>query len=109
MLDHLIEYIGTTKFRFTAIICIIIIIILIFRLPKCVKPLTCPKNKRKEILHSIALEKSRSLSDRLWIACKDGLIKGCITGTLTGGFAAGVAGAAVFGIVNPVILYANES
>ena len=108
MLDHLIEYIGTTKFRLTAIICIIIIIMLIYRLPKCVKPLTCPKNKRKEILHSIALEKSRALSDRLLIACKDGLIKGCITGTLTGGFTAGVVSAAIFGIVNHVILYASE-
>jgi hypothetical protein len=109
MLDHLIEFLGTTKFRFTAVLCIIIILLLIIKLPKCAKPTKCPKKKKREILHNIALEKSRSLSDKLWIACKDGLVKGCITGLMTGGFMAGISSGAIFGIVNPLVLYANES
>ena len=44
----------------------------------------------------------------MWVACKDGLVKGGITGSITGGFVGAVSGGAVFAVANPVLLYINE-
>lgn len=110
MIDNIVEYLGTTKFRFTAIICIILACILLFKTDISEnKNIKCSREKIDEILEQIISEKNRDLSEKMWISCKDGLVKGCITGSITGGFMGAVTGGAIFAIANPLLLYVNES
>lgn len=109
MIDQLIEYLGTTKFRFMSFICIILACILLIKSPYLDNNNTrCPKEKVDEILDKIVKERNRNLSDRMWISCKDGLVKGCITGSITGGFMGALSGGFIFSITNPILLYISE-
>ena len=109
MIDQLIEYLGTTKFRFMSFICIILGCILLIKSPDLDNDNTrCPKEKVEEILDKIVKERNRNLSDRMWLSCKDGLVKGCITGSITGGFMGALSGGVIFSITNPLLLYISE-
>jgi len=109
MIDQLIEYLGTTKFRFSAALCIILIILIFIKMPnKDDHEYDCPREKMDLTIKKIVKEQDRSLSDKMWVACKDGLVKGGVTGSITGGFVGAVSGGAIFAIVNPVLLYINE-
>jgi hypothetical protein len=113
MLDQIIKYIGTTKFRFTAVLFIILSVILltdkiINNTAQHNKNYICPREKMDTAVSKIVEDQERKLHDRLWISCKDGLIKGGITGGLTGGFIGAVYGSTIFAIANPIILYINE-
>ena len=108
MLDQLIEYLGTTKFRFMAFACIILSCILLIKSPELDNNKKCSREKSDEILTKIVEERSRNLSDRMWLACKDGLVKGCITGSITGGFMGALSGGVIFSITNPLLLYITD-
>jgi hypothetical protein len=109
MIDQLIEYLGTTKFRFSAALCIILIILIFIKMPnKDDHEYDCPREKMDLTIKKIVKEQDRSLSDKMWVACKDGLVKGGVTGSITGGFVGAVSGGAIFAIANPVLLYINE-
>ena len=109
MIDQLIEYLGTTKFRFMAFICIILSCILLIKSPDLDNNNTnCSREKVDEIINKIVKEKNRNLSDKMWLSCKDGLVKGCITGSITGGFVGALSGGVIFSITNPLLLYISE-
>jgi hypothetical protein len=109
MLDQIVAYLGTTKFRVTAVVCIILVIVLFIKLPKKSNTMyRCPTEKIDATISKIVEEKERNLSDRMWLSCKDGLIQGGITGVITGGFIGAAAGGAVFAIVNPAMVYIQE-
>lgn len=109
MLDQLIEYLGTTKFRFNAVLCIILIILIFIKMPnKDDHEYDCPREKMDLTIKKIVKERERSLSDKMWVACKDGLVKGGVTGSITGGFVGAVSGGVIFAVANPVLLYINE-
>jgi len=109
MIDQLIEYLGTTKFRFSAALCIILIILIFIKMPnKDDHEYDCPREKMDLTIKKIVKEQERTLSDKMWMACKDGLVKGGVTGSITGGFAGAVLGGATFAVANPVLLYINE-
>ena len=109
MIDQLIEYLGTTKFRFSAALCIILIILIFIKMPnKDDHEYDCPREKMDLTIKKIVKEQERTLSDKMWMACKDGLVKGGVTGSITGGFAGAVLGGATFAVANHVLLYINE-
>lgn len=108
MLDQLIEYLGTTKFRFMACVCIILSCILLIKSPNKDNNKKCSQEKSAEIINKLVEERSRDLSDRMWLSCKDGLVKGCITGSITGGFMGALSGGVIFSITNPLLLYITE-
>ena len=108
MLDNIVKYLGTTKFRFTSIICIILSCIILFKPNIEQKTEKCSREKIDQILEKIVEEKNRNLYEKMWLSCKDGLIKGCITGSITGGFMGAVTGGAIFSIANPILIYINE-
>ena len=117
MIDYIINYFNTTKFRFSAIVCIIFILLLL--LTKNSQPPTKLDYDYKKNINNISKEEMElelikiienqniSKSDKLWVACKDGLVKGCVTGSITGGFIGAITGGAIFAIVNPLLLYIN--
>jgi hypothetical protein len=117
MIDHIINYFNTTKFRFSAIVCIIFILLLLLTKSN-MQPKKLDHEYKKNInnisreemeLEMIKIIESNniSISDKLWVACKDGLIKGCVTGSITGGFMGAITGGAIFAIANPLLLYIN--
>jgi len=109
MIDQLTEYLGTTKFRFNAVLCIILIILIFIKMPnKDEHEYDCPRETMELTIKKIVKEQERSLSDKMWVACKDGLVKGGITGSITGGFVGAVSGGVIFAVANPVFLYINE-
>ena len=132
MLDQIIDYIGTTKFRFSAILCIVFILLLITSKtyndtvildnfsnpddsnldvsnPDFSNPDFNEKSRQPIDIEIIKIIKERNISlyDKLWSACKDGLIKGGVTGCITGGFVGAVTGGSIFAITNPLLLYIN--
>lgn len=109
MLEQTVEYLGTTKFRFTTVLCMILIMIMIFTKPGHDLANNCSREKIDAQITQIVKEKERSLYEKMWLSCKNGMIKGGVTGSITGGVVGAVSGGAVFGIVNPLILYINES
>ena len=109
MIDQLIEYLGTTKFRFSAALCIILIILIFIKMPnKDDHEYDCPREKMDLTIKKIVKEQERTLSDKMWMACKDGLVKGGVTGSITGGFVGAVSGGAIFAVANPVLVYISE-
>ena len=117
MIDYIINYFNTTKFRFSAIVCIIFILLLL--LTKNSQPPTKLDYDYKKNINNISKEemelemikiidaKNTPTYNKLWVACKDGLIKGCVTGIITGGFMGAITGGAIFAIANPLLLYIN--
>ena len=109
MTDQLIEYLGFTKFRFSAIIFIIFVILILMKMPdKNDNEYNCPREKIEIAIKKIVKDNERSLSDKMWLSCKDGLVTGGVTGCITGGFLGCVSGGALFAIANPLLLYINE-
>lgn len=106
MLDQIVEYLNTTKFRFTSMLCIILAGLLLINLPNPnPNDRKCTREKIDDTLIDMVAERNRTLSDKMWLSCKDGLIKGSVTGAITGGFIGGISGGAIFGVANPVLLY----
>ena len=109
MLDQIVEYIGTTKFRFSAIICIIISIILLCEKSNIISDIIDKNVKINSNKLPMVVEKNKTLGKKMLNSCRDGLIKGGVTGSITGGFIGAVTGGAIFAIANPILLYINES
>ena len=105
MIDQITEYLGTTKFRCTALICIILIFIMVFTKPRDNSNYRCPRAKIDAQIIQLVKEKERHLHDKMWLSCKEGMLKGAVTGSITGGIAGAVSGGAVFAIANPVLVY----
>ena len=68
----------------------------------------CPREKMDLTIKKIVKDRERSLSDKMWVACKDGLLKGGVTGSITGGFAGAVSGGVIFAVANPVLVYISD-
>jgi hypothetical protein len=48
------------------------------------------------------------INDKMTRSCRAGLVRGAVTGCITGGMLGGVAGGALFGIINPLMIYIGE-
>lgn len=107
----LLEPYGVTKFQVSSIILILFILLTMYR-PKKEKNIKideCPPKKINEAVLDIIKKKETDVNEKLWLSCKDGIIKGCVTGCLTGGFHGAIASGALFGVVNPILTYINET
>jgi len=104
MLDQIIAYLNTTKYRFCSIICIISIIILLCFQESTENYTGDIETEIKKIVHS----RKKPIIEKMINACKDGLVKGAITGCINGGFTGAVTGSAIFAIANPIYIYVNE-
>ena len=117
MIDHIINYLNTTKFRFSAVLFILFVLLLL--LTKSSRQHIKLDHEYKKNINNISREEmelemikiieSQDIStyDKLWFACKDGLVKGCVTGSITGGFIGAVTGGTIFAIANPLLLCIN--
>ena len=48
------------------------------------------------------------INDKMSKSCRAGMIRGALTGCITGGLVGGVTGGALFGFVNPLLVYLGE-
>jgi hypothetical protein len=111
MLDEIINSIGTTKFRFTGVVFIIFIILIFLKTPHGSDDdydEDCPREKMDIVLKKITKKSEKPMHDKMWLACKDGLVKGAVTGSITGGLVGAVSGGFVFALANPILLYIHE-
>jgi hypothetical protein len=58
----------------------------------------------KHIVRLIKKDKLH-IKDKMSKSCQAGLVRGALTGCITGGLVGGVAGGALFGIINPLMIY----
>lgn len=101
-----------TKTQFTRIIFIILIVIVLFKefYTDTFNDTACdiPKEKIDKVIKKIITSKEKNISDKLILACKDGLLKGSIVGCVNGGIPGAIAGGMAYGIANPIIVYITE-
>jgi hypothetical protein len=100
------------KTQFTRIIFILLILIVLFKeyYTDTFNDTTydVPKEKIDNVIKKIITAKEKKISDKLILACKDGLLKGSIVGCVNGGVPGAIAGGMSYGIANPIIVYLTE-
>ena len=67
-------------------------------------------NSEQELLikNTTSIKDETELLNKLLTGCREGMLRGCLTGSVTGGVIGSITGGALFGLINPLMIYINE-
>lgn len=98
------------SFKFATVIFIVLLIIIIYQ-EKIIyneKKIDITDISFENEIQNILRERRRPLLNKLLTGCREGMLRGCLTGSVTGGVIGSITGGALFGLINPLMIYINE-
>lgn len=68
----------------------------------------CPKEQIDDEIKKIVLSKQKKISHKVIDACKDGMIRGCISGGITSGIPGAINAGLLYGVTNALFTFIKE-